>query len=256
MNVLFSILFMSGMMFCSNCIKINSDTIVSTSSLILTFLGVVLSYLAIKQTLKAREDIAYNQSKIKQVDAISNLLRHLNQKKIKIYVLKIGDDCQVIKQKHYICNIFELGTLLKDTKSIWESIEDNAPVFLSVESDSILDADSFQTDGFVDDKISNALSAFNSMFNSKKLDFKESKGQTFIIMQTRTNPNSMYGTTSLPDVLEIQNYRVNNVESLWQSVFELKTTISDWYKRNKISNCNICIDPNNITPIVQDPKEN
>lgn len=249
MNAFLSIKFSIGIIFCCYCMK--TDLIITILGLILTFIGVVLSYIAIRQTLHARKDIAYNQVKIRQVEATSNLLRYLNQKRLKVYVLKYGESALALTQKQYICNIFELGALLKNPQMIWNDIDGSSPIFLSVESDSILDAETFQYDGYLDANISNALSVFTCIPEQKSLDQTKYQGKTIILLQSRPNSQGLFETRGISDVLELQNNRIDSIMSMAKSIFELENAVSNWYKNNNISDCNISIDKKNMEPIAK-----
>lgn len=230
-----------------NLFKCNNATeIVALSGIIMSFISVILACFGIRQTVLARKDIALNHVKIKQVEVMGNLLRHLNSNIIRINVLVIGQDAQDNKTKEFSGNIFEFGAILNKLKSYGEDYTPNSPIFLSNESNSILNVDDFEFDGFVDADVTNALCEFNGIMEHTKIDLNEYQGETIFLLQTRKN-NIIFSTSQdFSNAKELKNSHLNTIEGMSQLISNLKTSIENWYKKNNIGDCNILIRTDNL----------
>lgn len=224
------------------CCWNNIECWIALTGMILSFFGGVLSFIGVWQVIRVRKDIAYNQVKLKQVEVMSNLLRHLNQVIVQFIYCEFGDDGETKSQEYYQCNIFEIGVLIN------EKPQETALVSLNY-GYSMLFVDNYLINGFIDNDVANALAVFDPRTSIHKMENGVINGKTVILIYNKEK--RMGQSTQEMDLYEICNDKLNTVAVLKESIRILENTIRKWYRKNGINDCNIQINLNNIKPLMK-----
>lgn len=247
MGIVFrSIIMVLILLLCNNISDYDITTwanlIVAIAGLTMTFIGLKVSCEGLRQTRKAREDIAYSQVKIKQAEVMSKLLCHLNRKTFFFCVVDNIDEASSLN--YYECNIFELGSLIS-TKG---ELPQDMPVLFQKFKYSLLYVDDLLTDGFVDKDVADALALFDPKTSRYKLETNPEEVSPMLLIYSEEESQIGPSSTGV-ELFAIQNDNINTVASLKDSIKTLENTIKNWYKRNGIHDCNIQNNPNNIKPL-------
>lgn len=231
---------------CWSCICDNANAWVALTGIALSFIGVVLSYVGLRQIGKARKDIAYSQVKIQQTEIMNKLLLHLNRLTLHANLCSFDKKNVVVSQKYYECNIFELKAILNANADEYK----NDVVYFHQYACSLLYADEFLTNGFLDKAVANALVIFDPKTSVRKIENPQFSNKGVLLIEG-DSARSSGGGNSLDNLHEIGNGNVNTVGELIKSIGKLEEAIYDWHKRNGVEDCNILINPNNLKPQIE-----
>lgn len=225
--------------------------------IVLAVIGIVVGFYGIKLARSVKEDIAFNQTKMKEVEAVAELVRYINMHMINVDVKGVDGNSEISYDSRLKlnCNLFELATLTNRKYASIIKIAPNTNIFLSEESYSILYARDFSTNANIPHSIAIQLRKMecdNIMpYDSKK----ELNCQEVIVLKTREKTEEEFSRDIQMSALvnyvpiqyrEISGKYVMTWGNLLKTANSLKTSIITWYKNNGVSDYNLCIDMDKV----------
>lgn len=222
----------------------NMFSIIDICNLIVSIASLICCVVTVIIACKAQKAIVSNHAKSKQVEKMAELVEYLNNSRLEVFVLTGGG----FETNRLMYNIFELAGLdnNKETDvscSLCTEEYDGAEVFLSANSNFIIDIDRYLYDGFVPQEVALCLKKFHILLQGEEIDFRQIVKRKAICIST--NGKIIDGVN-----IKVKMICCNSIKSwcdLKTCAKELTMSISSWFKKNGIKCWNMRIDYENRT---------
>ena len=210
---------------------------------LIDILNLICSIVAIFTTIfiacRVQKSIVSNHAKTKQVEKMSELVEYLNQNRFKVYSLYNAG----FENNGLSYNIFEIAYLDKNPKTdVSGSLNldemNSAKVYLTANSNYIIDIEKYLYDGFIPKEVASCLKKFYIIkVGEEKLYNQLNEDESVCI---NTAGNIIDGVNI--KVKQICSSSIRNWFDLKGCAKELTSEISNWFKDNGIKEWNMRID--------------
>jgi hypothetical protein len=216
-------------------------------------ISLILSFFTFKFARKAQKAIVRNHTLNKQLEAMTELLKHLNDSKIDISFWEFSPTGGSGSSSLLLYNIFEIGKLLNNTElhpldrqPYDMNTFDDVPIIFNRESNQILDIKDFIDNPFIPKSIADNLKDFYvPNYNLIDGDLLRRNSECVVILETgifksnkriqnEERPNDFYIEGKTFVLLSWLNLKVYS--------FELTKKIETWFKIHGIKDVNLRID--------------